>query len=95
MRLPLGHPIQLFAHQCLAPFLVILCSHKITKLLDRCETFEIQFHNLYNVLTCTTMAPGHLVRMMDDRILKALSYGQLKAGWRSRDGQQNHYKDVL
>ena len=38
---------------------------------------------------------GHLVRMNDDRIPKALFYGQLKTGCRTRGDQRKIYKDVI
>ena len=37
----------------------------------------------------------HLVRMTDDRIPKALFYGQLKTDCRTRGGQRKRYKDVI
>ena len=38
---------------------------------------------------------GHLVRMSDDRIPKAVFYGELDAGHQTRGGQRKRYKDVL
>ena len=38
---------------------------------------------------------GHVVRMPDDRLPKAVFYGELTSGKRKRGGQKLHYKDVL
>ena len=38
---------------------------------------------------------GHLVQMRDDRIPKAVLYGQLKEGSRTAGGQNLHFKDTL
>ena len=38
---------------------------------------------------------GHLVRMTDDRIPKALFYGQLKTSCRTKGGQRKIYKDII
>ena len=38
---------------------------------------------------------GHVVRMPDDRLPKAVFYGELTSGKRKRGGQKVHYKDVL
>lgn len=38
---------------------------------------------------------GHLTRMEENRIPKALFYGELVGGQRSRGGQHKRYKDVL
>ena len=38
---------------------------------------------------------GHVSRMGDERIPKALLFGQLEEGRRSHGGQRKRYKDVL
>ena len=58
-----------------------------TEVLEQCGTWGIEFH--------IKRWSGHLVRMTDDCIHKALFYGQLKTGCRARGGQRKIYKDVL
>ena len=38
---------------------------------------------------------GHIIRMNDSRLLKAVFYGELAKGKRFRGGQRLRYKDVV
>ena len=62
-----------------------------TEVLEQCGTWGIEFH----IKRAQLRWSGHLVRMTDDRIPKALFYGQLKTGGRTRGGQRKRYKDVI
>ena len=61
-----------------------------TEVLDQCETCGIEFHNKRAQLRWSG-----LLRTTDDRIPKALFYGQLKTGCRTRCDQRKRYKVVI
>ena len=56
-----------------------------------CGTWGIEFH----IKRAQLRWSGHLVRTNDDRIPKALFYGQLKTSCRTRGGQRKRYKNVI
>ena len=58
-----------------------------TGVLEQCGTCGIEFH----IKRAQLRWSGHLVRMNDDRIPKALFYGQPKTGCRRRGGQRKRY----
>ena len=62
-----------------------------TEVLQRCAQNGIEHH----IKRAQLRWSGHLVRMADDRIPKAVFYGELDAGKRTRGGQRKRYKDVL
>ena len=62
-----------------------------TEVLQRCAQKGIEHH----IKRAQLRWSGHLVRMADDRIPKAVFYGELDAGKRTRGGQRKRYKDVL
>ena len=62
-----------------------------TEVLEQCGTWGIEFH----IKRAQLRWSGHVIRMTDDRIHKALFYGQLKTGCRTRGSQRKIYKDVL
>ena len=62
-----------------------------TEVLEQCGTWGIEFH----IKRAQLRWSGHLVRMTDDRIPKALFYGQLKTDCRTRGGQRKRYKDGI
>ncbi|KAI0228216.1 hypothetical protein LSAT2_021307 [Lamellibrachia satsuma] len=62
-----------------------------TEVLQRCAKNGIEHH----IKRAQLRWSGHLVRMADDRIPKAVFYGELDAGKRTRGGQRKKYKDVL
>ena len=62
-----------------------------TEVLQRCAQTGIEHH----IKRAQVRWSGHLARMPDDRIPKAVFYGELDAGHRTRGGQRKRYKDVL
>ena len=62
-----------------------------TEVIDQCRTCGIEFY----IKRAQLRWFGHLIRMTDDRIPRALFYGQLKTGCRTRGSQRKIYKDVL
>ena len=62
-----------------------------TEVLQRCAQNGIE-HHIKRAQLCWS---GYLVRMPDDRIPKAMFYGELDAGHRTRGGQRKRYKGVL
>ena len=62
-----------------------------TEVLQRCAQNGIEHH----IKRAQLRWSGHLVRMADDRIPKAVFYGELDAGKRTRGGQRKRYKVVL
>lgn len=62
-----------------------------TIVLERCEIEGIEALLIKGQLRWA----GHLTRMEENRIPKALFYGELVGGQRSRGGQHKRYKDVL
>lgn len=62
-----------------------------TEILSRCQISSIEAILIRSQLRWC----GHLVRMGDERIPKALFYGELSSGKRSTGGQRKRYKDVL
>ena len=62
-----------------------------TVVLERCEIEGIEALLIKGQLRWA----GHLTRMEENRIPKALFYGELVGGQRSRGGQHKRYKDVL
>uniref|UniRef100_A0A8C4Q2U1 Reverse transcriptase domain-containing protein n=1 Tax=Eptatretus burgeri TaxID=7764 RepID=A0A8C4Q2U1_EPTBU len=62
-----------------------------TSIQDHCRIQGIE----YILMQAQLHWSGHLTRMEDHRIPKALFYGQLKFGQQSRGGQRKRYKDVL
>ncbi len=62
-----------------------------TEVLQRCTQNGIE-HHIKRVQLCWS---GHDVRMADDRIPKAVFYGERNAGQRTWGGQRKRYKDVL
>ena len=62
-----------------------------TEVIDQCGTCGIEFY----IKRAQLRWSGHMIRMTDDRIPKALFYGQLKTGCRTRDTPRKRCKDVL
>ena len=62
-----------------------------TTVLERCEIEGIEALLIKGQLRWA----GHLTRMEENRIPKALFYGVIVGGQRSRGGQHTRYKDVL
>ena len=62
-----------------------------TEVLQRCAQNGIEHH----IKRAQLRWSGHFVRMDDDRIPKAMFYGELDAGHRTWGGQRKRYKDVL
>ena len=62
-----------------------------TEVLEQCGTWGSEFH----IKRAQLQWSGHLAHMTDDRFPKALFYGQLKTGCRTRGGQRKRYKDVI
>ncbi len=62
-----------------------------TEVLQRCAQNGIEHH----IKRAKLRWSGYLVRMADDRIPKAMFYGELDAGHRTWGGQRKRYKDVL
>ena len=63
-----------------------------TTVLERCEIEGVEGLLIKGQLR---WAAGHLTRIEENRIPKALFYGELVGGQRSRGGQHKRYKDVL
>ena len=61
-----------------------------TEVLQRCAQNGIEHH----IKRAQLGWSGHLVRMADDRIPKAVFYGGLDAGHRTRGEQRKRYSDV-
>ena len=62
-----------------------------TEVLQRCAQTGIEQH----IKRAQLRWSGHLVRMADNRIPKAVFDGEQDAGHRTRGGQRKRYKDVL
>ena len=62
-----------------------------TTVLERCEIEGIEALLIKGQLR----SAGHFIRMEENRVPKALFYGELVGGQRSRGGQHKRYKDVL
>ena len=62
-----------------------------TEIIDQCRTCGIEFY----IKRAQLRWFDHLIRMTDDRIPRALFYGQLKTGCRTRGSQRKRCKDLL
>ena len=62
-----------------------------TEVLQRCAQNGIEHH----IKRAQPRWSGYLVKMADDGIPKAVFYGELDAGKRTREGERKRYKDVL
>ena len=62
-----------------------------TEVLQLCAQTGIEHH----IKRAQLHWSGHLMRMADDHIPKAVFYGELDAGHRTRGGQRKRYKDVI
>ena len=61
------------------------------EILERANTISVEA-----LITASQLRwAGHLRRMPETRLLKAIFYGELANGKRKRGGQKLHYKDVL
>ena len=85
--------LEQFHMRCLRKICNIHWKDKIpnTEVLERCKITGIEAF----LMKAQLRWAGHMVRMDDQRIPKALFYGELNEGHRSRGGQHKRYKDVL
>ena len=82
-----------FHMRCLRRIANIKWQYMITNtdVIQRCAQTGIEYH----IKRAQLRWSGHLARMADDRIPKAVFYGELDAGHRTRGGQRKRYKGVL
>lgn len=82
-----------YVMRCLRKICIVTWKDKIlnTEILRRCNITSVESI----IRTSQLRWSGHVARMGDDRIAKALLFGLLEEGRQSQGGQRERYKDVL